>query len=152
MGLLEKLVISLSFGFCKICLKCWNLRLGNKKLSACLANVFWSNIWYWKCYHKHDMYNLIKCLVCRCISDSCFFLKYSLHSWHGMILRLISIWKSCRLGCTCHVCGNSFKTKCYIRKHLHKKHLIFFGSKFKISTFQTYFTKSKTSRNEKWKQ
>ena len=35
--------------------------------------------------------------------------------------------------CKCHVCGNSFKMKCYITKHLQKKHLICFGSKFNIS-------------------
>ena len=34
--------------------------------------------------------------------------------------------------------------KCYIRKHLQKKHQRFFGSMLEISTFQTYFTKSKT--------
>ena len=56
------------------------------------------------------------------------------------------------IGCLFHVCGISFKMKCYIRKPLQKKHLIFFVSKFKIYTFQTYFTKSKTSRNDKWKQ
>ena len=31
MGLLEKLFISLRFGFCKTYLKCWNLRLGTEK-------------------------------------------------------------------------------------------------------------------------
>ena len=31
MRLLEKLVISLSLGFCKICLKCWNLWLGTER-------------------------------------------------------------------------------------------------------------------------
>ena len=39
-----------------------------------------------------------------------------------------------------------------IRSTLTKKHLIFFGSKFKISSFQTYFTKCKPLRNDKWKQ
>ena len=53
--------------------------------------------------------------------------------------------------CICHVCGYSFKVKCNIRKHLQNKHLIFFHSNFKISIYQIYFTKSKTSTNEKWK-
>ena len=60
--------------------------------------------------------------------------------------------KKCRLGCKCHMCGNSFEIKCYITKHLQTKHLILFGSKFKISTCQTYFIKYKTSRNWNWKQ
>ena len=38
------------------------------------------------------------------------------------------------------------------QKTFTKKHLIFFVFKFKISTFRTSFTKSKTSRNDKWKQ
>ena len=41
------------------------------------------------------------------------------------------------------VCGNSLEIKLYIGKHLQKKHLIFFGSKFKISTFQTSFKNAK---------
>ena len=61
-------------------------------------------------------------------------------------------YKKCRLSCKCHMCGNSFKINCYITKHLQTKHLILFGSKFKISTCQTSFTKYKTSRNYKWKQ
>ena len=39
----------------------------------------------------------------------------------------------------------------YIRKHLQKIAPDIFGSKFKISTFQIYFTKSKTLRNGKIK-
>ena len=60
--------------------------------------------------------------------------------------------KSTLISCICHMCGKSFKMKSYVRNFLQKKHLIFFVSKFKISTFQTSFTKSKTSRNEKFKQ
>ena len=116
---------------------------------AIFLNVFLCSISYWNCYHKHDKYNLFKWLFCKCISDSSFFLKYFLHSWH--CIASIS-HENHLLSCKCHMCGNSLEIKLYIRKHLQNKHLIFLGSKFKISTFQTSLRKFKTSRNDKWKQ
>ena len=59
--------------------------------------------------------------------------------------------KSCLLSWKCHVFGNNFKIKFMFKKHFQKNHFIFFGFRFEISTFQTYFTKWKTSTNEKKK-
>ena len=82
-------------------------------------------------------------------------MKYLQHFWHSIawnVFFFLYIYvKSCILSCKCHVCGNNFKIKFLFRKHFQKNHFIFFGFRFEISTFQTYFTKWKTSTNEKKK-
>ena len=90
------------------------------------VNVFVCNISPWNCCHKHDIYNLIKCLFGRCISDSCFVLKYFYTL--DIVLPLISFphENSCILSFKCDVCGNSFKIKCYIRTHLQQKNTWYF--------------------------
>ena len=100
-------------------LKSWTWM--HKNIRCFFVNVFLGNISSRNRYHKHDIYNLIKWLVYRCISDSCIFLKYFLHSWHCIALNIISTWKIMLMSCCkCHVCDNSFKMKCYIRNHLQK--------------------------------
>ena len=87
--------ISWGFGFFRICLKCWNLELGYKKYQVLFfVNVILCNISSWNCYHQQEIYNLFKWLFYRCISDSCFFLKYFLHFWHCIALNIISTWKN----------------------------------------------------------
>ena len=123
----------------------WNQKIS----SAFFVNVLWCNISSWNCYHTHYIYYLIYMI---------FHVEMIFRQCNVKIVENISrrsknhvctCKKSTLISCRCNVCDNTFKMKCYIRKHLQKKHLIFFASKFKISTFQTSFTKSKTSRNEK---
>ena len=93
--------------------------------------------------HKHYIYNLLKCFFAGAlvIVASSWNIFYTLDT----ALPEISFphKKKCRLSCKWHVCGNSFKMKCYIRKHLQKT-LVFLGS--------TFFTNCKTPRYYKWKQ
>ena len=115
--LLKRVDISLSLGFYKRCLKCWNLRIGTKKTRCFFCTCFVIIVLSWNSFYTFDF---------------------------AMSQLSFSHEKSLRLGSICHVCGNSFRMKCYIRKHSQKKHHIFFGSRLEISTFQTFFTKSKT--------
>ena len=52
--------------------------------------------------------------------------------------------KAYGLGCICHVCGNSFQMKVYIRKYVQKGRKFLFGTGLEISTFMTSLTESKT--------
>ena len=47
--------------------------------------------------------------------------------------------KSHRTSFHCHICGKNFKTNCYMRKHLKKSQLTFFGLYSEISTTSTPF-------------
>ena len=123
----------------------WTLK---QKISvAFFVNVFLCKLLP-KTWHKH----LIKVFF----AGALVILVCSWNSFHTLDITLhkksFPHQKSCRLSFKCHVCGNGFKIECYSKKHLQKKQLIFFGSKFVISTFQKSFTKCKPSKNDKWKQ
>ena len=113
----------------------WNVEMVNlnkKKSDAFFVNVLLRNISSWNCYHQHDIYNWLKC-------SALVFLASSWNIFYTLNIALPYVSfpheKACRLSCKCHVCGKSFKRKPYIRKHVQKKHLIFFCSKFKTLTF-----------------
>ena len=96
--LLKRVAICLSFGFCKIYLKCWNLQIGTKKTK-----------WF----------------ICMCfmivVSSLNVFYTFDIAMPQLSFLHELSYI----LGCKCHVCGNSFWMKSYIRKH-EKKNTNFF--------------------------
>ena len=115
----------------------------NKNISSnFFVNVFLFNISSWNCYHKHDVYNLIYMIFFVGVKNIA---NISRKTKNHKCTCKTSTWFSSIY----YVCGNSFKMKWYIRKHLQKKDLIFFRSKFKISA---NFTKFKISTNEKLKQ
>ena len=49
----------------------------------------------------------------------------------------------------CQMCGNIFYQKVKIAKHLQKKHKLFFGFILKVSTFQTFYLKSKIETSDR---
>ena len=98
--------------------KSWNFEHRGKKIKFFSVNVFWCNISSWNCHHKCGIYNLtnmifymemifqaMACQECR---------KYFKKKQES----IMHLQKSTLIICLCHVCGYSFKLKCYIRKHL----------------------------------
>ena len=59
MGLLEKLVISLGFGFGELCLKFLNLQLE----TALITYFVWCTILSWNNFHKCDSANYIYVII-----------------------------------------------------------------------------------------
>ena len=108
--------------------KCWNCYLGTKIYQVIFfVNVFLFNISSWNCYHKHDVYNLIYII---------FFIRKRHFRQCGVksVANISRKTKNHKCTCKtstwfssiCYVCGNSFKMKCYIRKHFKKRTLYFF--------------------------
>ena len=117
--LLEPLRFLGTFGFCKIYLKSWYLRLETKKKSCALfVNVFSCTFLSWNFFNKYDSSNYI--------------------------IVFIHVKKSCRT-LQCQMCWTYFKKNWRITKQLQKKHEHFFSVQSKISIFQTSFNKSKSS-------
>ena len=77
--------------FCKNRLKFWHRKLESEESHFFLCKYFLMLHFILKPQTLHKQ--LIKCLFCRCISDSYFFLEYFLHSCHDIALNIISMWK-----------------------------------------------------------
>ena len=107
------MVTSLGTGFCNRRLKCWNLQQVTKKKCNCF---FASVPWFLFLLEIFSMPITLHCLL------------------------YIFYMNNHRLICKCHVC---WKISRWNVKTLVEKHSMFYCSKFGISTFQTYFIKSK---------
>ena len=117
MGVLEKLLISLGFGFCEWCQKSWYLWLGTKKKVFFFVRIF-----------------LFK------ISSSNSFNKLDSSTWLYMNIHVEKTFKALQ----CKICGKYFQKNWELFNTCKKSPKVFFGSWSKISRFLTYFTKSKT--------
>ena len=108
-----------TFGFSKICLKSWYLRLETKiKWCALFVNVFSCTFSSWISFHKCDTSNHIL-----------------------MFFHVKKIFRTLQ----CQMCGTYVKKNWRITKHLPKKHEHFYGVQSTISIFHTSLTKSKSS-------
>ena len=74
----------------------WNveiLHLDTLNIRCFFVNVFLCNILSSNCYHKHDIYNWLKGLFCRCTSVFCFFLKCVLFTCYCIAFNIIYTWR-----------------------------------------------------------
>ena len=145
MGLLHSFFICWGFGFCKICLKCWNLELGTKKYQVLFLQLF-----SYLTFHLET--------VTTSMTFKWFFLwkrhfrQCCLKSVSNISRRSMNHKCTCKTStwfiCICHVCGNSFKMKCYIRKHLQKKNLIFLVPSLRFQHFRHLLQNSKLQQTK----
>ena len=124
-----------------------------KRLSAFFVNVFWSNIVSWNCYHKYDIFNLIymifhmelifkarPCQECRKYSKKKQESSMHLQNSHFTKLYMPCLWLQ-------------FQDKLLHKKTLTKRAPDIFWIQVRdFNNSEFFFTKTKTSRNEKWKQ
>ena len=133
----NKLPFVLSFGFCKICLKFWNLQIGTKKQSAFIACVLWF-LYLLKIFSTLLTFLCLKCL---------FHMNYHIDKVvYVMFVKAFFFWWNVTSENICKIATNFFVVSCW--RWYHIQHILQNPKLWLITIFSSnhsldkYFRKS----------